>query len=100
MPKYNNIKAAKRPTTLSEGGVGKFDRDRVSEYRKNDLILIMTPDKQDKTLQLSKHWSADSTPARNEMIMKTSYSVKSVKCDKICSNDQEMYAVMRNWTSR
>ena len=30
----------------------------------------MTPEKQDKTLELSKHWSADSTPARNEVIMK------------------------------
>ena len=28
----------------------------------------MTPEKQDKTLELSKHWSADSTPARNEVI--------------------------------
>ena len=54
--------------------------------RKNDLILIMTPEKQDKILELSKHWSADSTPARNEVIMKTTYPVKSVKCDKICSN--------------
>ena len=26
----------------------------------------MTPEKQDKTLELSKHWSVDSTPARNE----------------------------------
>ena len=26
----------------------------------------MTPEKQDKTLDLSKHWSVDSTPARNE----------------------------------
>ena len=42
----------------------------------------MTPEKQDKTLELSKHWSVDSTPARNEM----TYPVKSVKCDKICSN--------------
>ena len=56
------------------------------EYRKNDLILIMTPEKQDKTLELSKHWSVDSTPARNEVIMKRTYPVKSVKCDKICSN--------------
>ena len=39
--------------------------------RKNYLILIMTPEKQDKTLEFSKHWSADSTPARNEVIMKT-----------------------------
>ena len=54
--------------------------------RKNDLILIMTPEKQDKTLDLSKHWSVDSTPARNEVIMKRTYPVKSVKCDKICSN--------------
>ena len=46
----------------------------------------MTPEKQDKTSELSKHWSADSTPARNEVIMKTTYPVKSVKCDKICSN--------------
>ena len=53
---------------------------------KNDLILIMTPEKQDKTLELSKHWSVDATPARNEVIMKRTYPVKSVKCDKICSN--------------
>ena len=46
----------------------------------------MIPEKQDKTLELSKHWSADSTLARNEVIMKTTYPVKSVKCDKICSN--------------
>ena len=25
-------------------------------------MLIMTPEKQDKTLELSKHWSVDSTP--------------------------------------
>ena len=31
----------------------------------------MTPEKQDKTLELSKHWSPESTTARNEMIMKT-----------------------------
>ena len=60
--------------------------DEHLENRKNDLILIMAPEKQDKTLELSKHWSADSTPARNEVIMKTTYPVKSVKCDKICSN--------------
>ena len=70
------------------------------DSRKNDLILIMTPDKQDKTLELSKHWSVDSTPARNEVIMKRAYPVKSVKYDKICSNYQQMYAVMRNRTSR
>ena len=59
---------------------------KVLQNRKNDLILIMTPEKQDKTLELSKHWSADSTLARNEVIMKTTYPVKSVKCNKICSN--------------
>ena len=52
---------------------------------KNDLIL-MTPEKQNKTLELSRHWSADSTPARNEVVMKTTYPGKSVKCDKTCSN--------------
>ena len=83
--------------------LGNFLRHPVECHipvnRKNDLILIMTPEKQDKTLELSKHWSADSTPARNEVIMITTYPVKSVKCDKICCNYQ-MYAVMRNRTSR
>ena len=46
----------------------------------------MTPEKQDKTLELSKHWSVNSTPARNEVIMKRTCPVKSVKCDKICSD--------------
>ena len=58
----------------------------IQENRKNDLVLIITPEKQDKTLESSKHWSVDSTPARNEVIMKRTYPVKSVKCDKICSN--------------
>ena len=66
---------------------GEAQRTKLmKDYRKNDLILIMTPEKQDKTLELSKHWSADSTLARNEVIMKRTYPVKSVKCDKICSN--------------
>ena len=56
---------------------------KIVVNRKNDFILIMTPEKQDKTLELSKHWSADSTPARNKVIMKRTYPVKSVKCDKI-----------------
>ena len=60
--------------------------EKIHVNRKNDLILIMTPEKQDKTLELSKHWSVDSTPARNEVIMKRTYPVKSIKCDKICSN--------------
>ena len=59
---------------------------QISVNRKNDLILIMTPEKQDKTLELRKHWSVDLTLARNEVIMKRTYPVKSVKCDKICSN--------------
>ena len=50
----------------------------------------MTPEKQDKTLELSKHWSVDSTLARNEVIIKRTYPVKSVKCDKICSNLSEV----------
>ena len=32
----------------------QFD-NYLSENRKNDLILIMTPEKQDKTLELSKN---------------------------------------------
>ena len=48
---------------------------RILHNRKNDLILIMTPEKQDKTLELCKHWSPDSTPVRNEVIMKTTYPV-------------------------
>ena len=44
------------------------------ENRKNDLMLIMTQKKQDKTLELSKHYP-DSTPARNEVIMKTTYPI-------------------------
>ena len=35
----------------------------------------MTPEKQDKTSELSKHWSPDSTLAINELIMKTTYPV-------------------------
>ena len=35
----------------------------------------MTTEKQDKTSELNKHWSPDSTPARNEVIMKTTYPV-------------------------
>ena len=45
------------------------------ENRKNNVILIMTPEKQGRTSELSKHWSPDSTPARNEVIMKTTYPV-------------------------
>ena len=77
-----------------------MSRSNPYNNRKNDLILIMTPEQQDKILELSKHWSVDSTPARNEVIMKRAYPVKSVKCDKICSNYKQMYAVMRNRTSR
>ena len=48
---------------------------KLTKIEKNDLILIMTPEKQDKTLELSKHWSPDSTLARNEVIMKMTYPV-------------------------
>ena len=43
----------------------------------------MTPEKQDKTLELSKHWSVDSTPARNEVIMKRTYLVKIAVISKM-----------------
>ena len=46
------------------------------EYRKNDLILIMTPEKQDKTLELSKHWSVDSTTARNKVAVEFRQEMK------------------------
>ena len=46
----------------------------------------MTPEKENETLESSIHWSADSTPARNEVKMNRTYPVKLVKCDKICSN--------------
>ena len=36
-------------------------KEPLYQNRKNDLTLTMTPE-QDKTLELSKHWSADSTP--------------------------------------
>ena len=72
---------------LAQKGIGNFyfllknmyGSCKYAVNRKNDLILIMTPEKQDKTLELSKHWSADSTAARNEVIMKTTYSVIPVK---------------------
>ena len=50
--------------------VNAFEKFNGVENRKNDLILIMTPEKQDKTSELSKHWSPDSTLARNEVIIK------------------------------
>ena len=43
--------------------------------RKKRSYTHYDPKKQDKTLELSKHWSPDSTPARNEVIMKTTYPV-------------------------
>ena len=58
----------------------------ILHNRNNDLILFFWGHNEYKTLELSKHWSADSTLARNEVIMKTTYPVKSIKCDKICSN--------------
>ena len=42
-------------------------------------MLIMTPEKQNKTLELSKHWPVDSTPARNKVITKMTYPVKSIE---------------------
>ena len=42
----------------------------------------MTPEKQDKTSELSKHWSPDSTLARNVVIMKTTYSVNQESATK------------------
>ena len=80
------IEKCKIPGYLGDQRFTSRETHQAYENRKNDLILIMTPEKQDKTLELSKHWSVDSTLARNEVIMKRTYPVKSVKCDKICSN--------------
>ena len=45
------------------------------------------PRKQDKTSELSKCWSLESTPARNEASNNgNDISSKSVKCDKIRGN--------------
>ena len=48
----------------------------------------MAPEKQDKTLEWSKHWCPDSAPARNKVIMKheNNISSKLVKSNKTCSN--------------
>ena len=80
------IEKCKIPCYLGDQTSTSRETHQAHENRKNDLILIMTTEKQDKTLELSKQWLADSTPARNKVIMKTTYPVKSVKCDKICSN--------------
>ena len=80
------IERWKIPGYLGDQRSTSRETHQAHENRKNNLILIMTPEKQDKTLELSKHWSVDLTLARNEVIMKTTYPVKSVKCDKICSN--------------
>ena len=58
---------------MKNGNVWQDPSKYSNTIENNDLILIMTPEKQDKTVELSKHWSADSTPARNEVIMKTTY---------------------------
>ena len=63
--------------SFSRWNIGKLDgltKIGLPE-EKHDLILIMTLEKQDKILELSKHWSPDSTLARNEVIMKMTYSV-------------------------
>ena len=42
----------------------------------------MTPVKQNRTSELSKHWSPDSTLERNEVIMKTTYPVNQQSATK------------------
>ena len=55
----------------------KLERNQSCSFanRKDDLILNMTPEKQDKTSELSKQLSPETTPARNKVIMKTTYPV-------------------------
>ena len=43
------------------------------QNRKKQCYTHCDPRKKDKTLELSKHWSPDSTSARDEVIMKTTY---------------------------
>ena len=65
-------------TFLIETSQKFFDNGKIFfclKIEKNHLVLIMTPEKQDKALELSKHWSLDSTPARDEVIMETTYPV-------------------------
>ena len=45
----------------------------AAQNSKDNLILNMTQEKRDKSSELSKHWSPDSTMVRNEVIMKTTY---------------------------
>ena len=42
----------------------------------------MTPEKQDKNFELIEHWSPESTTARNEAIMKTTYQVNQQNASK------------------
>ena len=69
------IEKCKIPGYLGDQRSTSRETHQVHENRENDLILIMTAEKQDKILELSNHWSPDSTPARNEVIMKTTYPV-------------------------
>ena len=51
----------------------------------------MTPEKQDKTSKLSKHWSPNSAQTRNEIMVKTTLNwEKFGKCNKICSKYKQM----------
>ena len=63
-------------------------------------MLNMTPEKQDKTSELSKHRSPDSTPARNEVIMKTTYPVNYESATKFVVISNKCTAVTINPTSR
>ena len=51
------MKAGRIRITLSVQEFNEFVKliPQVQGYRKKDLILIMTPEKQDKPLELSKH---------------------------------------------
>ena len=49
---------------------GNYNMLINSVNSKDDLIPNTTPKKQDKTSELDKHWSPNSTPARNEVIRK------------------------------
>ena len=62
----------------------------LTNIAKDELILSMTSEKQEKTSELSKNYFLDPTPARNKAQMKMTYPVnyesatKSVVIINIC----------------
>ena len=74
---------------------------QAHENRKNYLILNMTPEKQDKTeFRIEQTLFCRLNTNKKLSNNGSDISSESVKCDKICSNNEQMDAVMRNQTGR